>query len=76
MVLGSSNTKNASSGNQNPSTHEGDHLCVNMVKSHINVATRSRNYNYSQVVPSIESPPPLETPLQIENLEPLPRILK
>jgi hypothetical protein len=33
MALGSSNTRNASSGNQNPSTHEGDCLCVNMVKS-------------------------------------------
>jgi hypothetical protein len=76
MASGSSNTRNASSGNQNPSTHEGDHLCVNMVKSQINVATRSHDYGSSQIVTGPESPPPLETPLQIENPEPLPRIPK
>jgi hypothetical protein len=47
-----------------------------MVKSQINVATRSHDYSSSQVVPGLESPPPLETPLQIENPEPLPHILK
>jgi hypothetical protein len=63
MASISSNAENATSGNQNPPTHEGEHICVNMVKSHINVSTQSRNYNSSQVVPGLESPPPLETPL-------------
>jgi hypothetical protein len=76
MASGSSNTRNASSGSQNPSTHEGDHLCVNMVKSQIDVATRSHDYGSSQTVTGPESPPPPETPLQIENPEPPPRIPK
>jgi hypothetical protein len=67
MASGTSNTGNASSGSQNPSTHEGGHLCVNMVKSQIDVATRSRDYGSSQTVVGPESPPPRETPLQIEN---------
>jgi hypothetical protein len=45
-------------GIKNPPTHEGDHLCVNMVKSQINVATRSHDYSSSQVVPGLDSPPP------------------
>jgi hypothetical protein len=76
MASSSSNARNAVSGSQNPPTHEGDRLCINMVKSQINVATRSRDYSSSQVVPGLESPPPPEMPLQIENPEPLPRILK
>jgi hypothetical protein len=76
MASSSSNAENGVSGNQNPSTHEGDHLCVNMVKSQINVATWSRDYILHRTVPGLESPPPLETPLQIKNLEPPPRILK
>jgi hypothetical protein len=59
---GSSNTKNVSSGSQNPSTHEGGHLCVNMVKSQIDVATRSRDYSSSQTITGPKSPPPPETP--------------
>jgi hypothetical protein len=47
MASSSSNAKNAASGNQNPLMHEGDRLCVNMVKYLINVATRSRNYSSS-----------------------------
>jgi hypothetical protein len=38
-LMSSSNTRNVSSGNQNPPMHEGDHICVYMVKSHIDVAT-------------------------------------
>jgi hypothetical protein len=76
MALGTSNTGNASSGIQNPSTHEGGHLCINMVKSWIDVATRSRDYGSSQNVIGPEYPLPPETPLQIENLEPPPHILK
>jgi hypothetical protein len=44
MASSSSNVVNASSGNQNPSAHEGDHLCVTIVKSLINVSTRSHDY--------------------------------
>jgi hypothetical protein len=76
MALGSSNTENVSSGSQNPLTHEGGHICVNMVKSQIDVATRSHDYGSSQTVVGPESPPPPETPLHIENLEPMPCILK
>jgi hypothetical protein len=63
MASGSFNTKNVSSGNQNPLAHEGDRLCVNMVKSQINVATRSSDYSSSQTVLGPESPPPPKTPL-------------
>jgi hypothetical protein len=47
MDLSFSNAENVVSGNQNPPMHEGDCLCVNMVKSQINVATRSRDYSSS-----------------------------
>ena len=47
-----------------------------MVKSEVNVATRSRDYSSPQNVPGQESPPPPETPLQIEKPEPSPRIPK
>jgi hypothetical protein len=47
MDSSSSHTKNVSSGNQNPPAHEGDHLCVNMVKDQIDVATRSCGYGSS-----------------------------
>jgi hypothetical protein len=57
-------------------TQDGDHLCINMVNSQVNVATRSRDYSSPQTVPGLEYPPPLEMPLQIEKLEPPPRILK
>jgi hypothetical protein len=76
MASSSFNVENATSGNQNPPVHEGDRLCVNMVKSQINVATRSRDYSCSQAIQGLESPPPLETPLQIKKPEPLPRIPK
>jgi hypothetical protein len=76
MALGPPNTKNASRGSQNSLTHEGGHLCVNMVKSQIDVATRSCDYIYLETVVGLESPPPLEIPLHIENMEPLPCIMK
>jgi hypothetical protein len=76
MASSSSNAVNATSGIQNPSAQDGDHLCINMVKSQINVATRSHDYSSSQVAPGLESPPPPETPLQIENPKPPPHILK
>jgi hypothetical protein len=47
-----------------------------MIKSHINVATRSRDYNSSQAVPGLESPPPLEMSLHIEKPNPPPHIVK
>jgi hypothetical protein len=76
MASSSSNAENVTSGSQNPPAQDDDHLCINMVKSQVNVATRSRDYSSSQDVPGIESPPPPETPLQIEKIEPLPRIPK
>jgi hypothetical protein len=76
MASGTSNTGNASSGSQNPSAHDGGHLCINMVKSQIDVATRSHDYGSSQTVLGPEPPPPPETPLQIDKPKPPPRILK
>jgi hypothetical protein len=63
MALGTSNTKNVSSEIQNPSEHERDHLCVNMVKSQIDVAARSHDYGSSQTFIGPKSPPPPKTPL-------------
>jgi hypothetical protein len=68
MVLGGANTENGSSGSQNPLAHEGGHLCVNKVKSYIDVATQSHDYGYSQTILGLESTPPPETLLSIENL--------
>jgi hypothetical protein len=76
MASSSSNVRNATSGSQNPSAQDGDRLCINMVKSKVNVATQYNDYSSSQTVSSLESPPPLEMPLQIEKLDPPPRILK
>ena len=53
------------SGNQNPPSQDGDYLFINMVKSEVNVATQSRDYISPQTVPSLESHPPLEMPLNI-----------
>jgi hypothetical protein len=75
MTSGASNTRNASSGSQNPSAHDGGHQCINMVRSEISVATRTHDYGSSQPVLGPEPPPP-ETPLQIDKPEPLPHILK
>ena len=47
-----------------------------MVKYEVNVGTRSRNYISPHTIPGLESPPPLETPLQIKKLEPPPHIPK
>jgi hypothetical protein len=63
MASSSSNAGNAASGGQNPPAQDNDHLCINMVKSQVNVATWSRNYSSSHVVPGLESPPPPEMPL-------------
>jgi hypothetical protein len=76
MASSSSNAKNVASGSQNPPTQDGDHLCINMVKYEVNVATRSHDYSSPQTVPGLESPPPPETPLQIEKPEPPPHIPK
>jgi hypothetical protein len=45
MASSSSNAINAASGSQNPPTQDGDHLCINMVKSEVNLATWSRDYS-------------------------------
>jgi hypothetical protein len=47
MASSSFNVGNVVSGIQNHPTHEGDRLCVNMVKSQINVATQSHDYSSS-----------------------------
>jgi hypothetical protein len=59
----SSNAENAASGSQNPPVHDSDRLCFNMFKSHINVATQSRDYIFAKVVLGIDSPSCSETPL-------------
>jgi hypothetical protein len=77
MALSSSNARNAIGGSQNSSLQDNDCLCTNMVDVKVHVATRSRDYSSSQAIPSRESPPPPpEMTLQIEKLEPLPRIPK
>jgi hypothetical protein len=63
MPSSSSDAENAMSGSQNPLGHDGDRLCINMLKSQINVATRSCDYNSSQDVLGLESPPPSKMPL-------------
>jgi hypothetical protein len=63
MASGTSNTGNESSGNKKPLAHEGGHFCVDIIKSQIDVATRSRNYGSSQNVLGPEPPPRPETPL-------------
>jgi hypothetical protein len=76
MASSSSNDRNVAGGSQNPPAQDGDHLCIDMVNSQVNVATQSHDYSSPQTVPGIESPPPPETPLQIKKPQPMPRILK
>jgi hypothetical protein len=76
MASSSSNARNVAGGIQNPLTQDGDLLCINMVNSQVNVATRSRDYSSHKTIPGLESPPPPEIPFQIEKPEPPPRILK
>jgi hypothetical protein len=77
MVWSSSNAGNVACGSQNPLTQYNDRLCINMVNSQVKVTTRSHDYSSSKNVPSLESPPPPpEMHLQIEKLEPPPRIPK
>jgi hypothetical protein len=76
MASSSSNVENVASGSQNPLTQDSAHLCINMVNSQVNVAKQSRDYSSSQIVPGLESPPPLEAPLQIKKPEPPPHISK
>jgi hypothetical protein len=47
MASSSSNAKNVVSGIQNPPTQDDDCLCINMVNSQVNLATRSHDYSYS-----------------------------
>jgi hypothetical protein len=39
MALSSSNARNMTSGSQNPSSEDGDRLCINMVDAKVHVAT-------------------------------------
>jgi hypothetical protein len=64
-----------SSGSQNPLTHDGGHLCINVVKFEVNISTRAHDYGSSHPVIGLE-PPPMETYLHIDKLKPSPRILK
>jgi hypothetical protein len=59
LASSSSNSRNAVSGSQNPLRQDGDRLCINMVKSQVNVATRSYDYSSSHTFPGLKSPPPL-----------------
>jgi hypothetical protein len=47
-----------------------------MVDVKIDVATQSLDYSSKQTIPGLESPPPLETTLQIEKREPTTHIMK
>jgi hypothetical protein len=77
MASRSSNFGNAAGGSQNPSLQDNNHLCINMADVKVNVATLSQYYSSSQAIPSLElPPPPPETNLQIEKIEPLPHIPK
>jgi hypothetical protein len=76
MASRSSNAKNVAGGSQNSPTQVNDCLCINMVNSQVNVVTWSHDYSSSQNVPGPEYPLPIETPLQIEKLEPPSRIMK
>jgi hypothetical protein len=63
MASSSLNAENMVSGSQNSSTQDSDRLCINMVKSEVNVTTKPFDYSSPHPIPSIESPPPPETPL-------------
>jgi hypothetical protein len=73
MASGTSNTRNALGGGQNPPAHDGVHQCMNMVRSEISIATRTHDYGPPQPTLGTE-PPPLETPLQIDKPDPMPHI--
>jgi hypothetical protein len=45
MASSSLNARNVGSGSQKPSTQYGDHLCINMVKYEVNVATQYHDYS-------------------------------
>jgi hypothetical protein len=55
--------------------HDGGHQCINMVQSDISVATKNHDYGSLQLVLG-PKPPHLETPLDIDKIEPLPHIPK
>jgi hypothetical protein len=76
MASCSSNVRNVVGGIQNPSTKDSNCLYINMVNSHVNVATWSHDYSSLQTLPGLESPPPPEMLLQIKKLDPPPHILK
>jgi hypothetical protein len=57
MASSSSNVQKCGEWKSKPTAQDSDRLCINMVKSQVNVATRSRDYSSSQTVPGLESPP-------------------
>jgi hypothetical protein len=44
LALSFSNARNTSSGSENPLSQDGDSVCINMVNTKIDIATRSRDY--------------------------------
>jgi hypothetical protein len=57
MTSCTSNIRNALGGGQTPSAPDAPHQCMNMVRSEISVAARTRNY--SPPHPSLGTDPPL-----------------
>ena len=77
LASSSSNAGNAPGGSQNPSSQDGDRVCINMVNAKIDIATHSRDYGSSKASTNLEAPPPPpETNLQIEKPKPPPHISK
>jgi hypothetical protein len=77
LASSSSNTENLLGGSQKPPSQDGDCVCINMVDMKIDIATRSQDYSSSKDSIGLEAPPPPpETNLHIEKLEPPPHILK
>jgi hypothetical protein len=77
LASSSSNTGKASGGSQNPPSQDGDYVCINMVDTKIDIATRSQDYGSSKASTSLEAPPPSsEMNLQIEKPKPPPHIPK
>jgi hypothetical protein len=58
LALSSLNAENVLRGGQNPPPQDGDRVCINMVNTKIDIATRSRDYTSSKDSTSLEAPPP------------------
>jgi hypothetical protein len=77
LTSSSSNVGNASGGSQNPSSQDGEHVCINMVDMKIDIATLFRDYISSKSSTKLKAPPPpSEMNLNIKKIDPPPRIPK